>query len=165
MQASGVSSLTASIACTLLRNESSRVDVLISWWIALKFEEVEPPELGDLLRDYRVNISFESARETEGRILYSIGFSVPYHTVVRQMQDAPSSLSRVELDTWCYVLMYSNMQAMRSAEEWLRIAESSGGNDVLLGIALELCPDRMKHGLVEAATPKTVSVRRKRSLL
>lgn len=162
MHSIGVSSLTASVACTLLRQESSRVDVLISWWIALKFEEVEPPELRHLLRDYRVSISFTVARETERRILASFDFFVPYHTLVRRMHNLPTALSRGDIDSWCYVLLYSNMQAMRSADEWISILEMEGDEDAILGIALDLCPNPMKSFLEKVSTPKTVAICRKR---
>ena len=134
-----VSALTASIACRLMRKDHSKIFVLISWWIALKFEEIYQPHISDLLRDYNINSTYRNACEVERQILLSIDFKIPHNGVIREMYSTKTSLSNIELRDWSYVLLYSNLYSLHSGLAWVRLIESQGSSNSALSLALSMC--------------------------
>ena len=151
-----VSALAASTACSLLRRDFSRLLVLVSWWVALKFEEVYQPDIKYLLTLFHFKEGYTDACEAERTLLCSVGFVVPFKTPIRDMYNTATRLTRAELRDWSFVLLYSNMTTLKTGCEWIRVIEEERTSCILCFI-LALAPANMKRNLRPPRKRKSVS--------
>lgn len=142
-----VSPLAASIACEMMRHEWEPLQVLVCWWIAIKFEEVTPPGIMELLDDYNLKQTYEAVCKVEWELLGYFGFQIPFRTRIREMYNhSRRDTVRGPFDDWCYVLLYSNLHPLCAADEWIVMLGSETLSS-MLSLALSMCHKRIKRAI------------------
>jgi hypothetical protein len=146
-----LSVLSASIACELVHRTDSLTHVLACWWIASKFEDVNPMNPLDVAQDFGIYVTLKEMLLSESDILHRINFCVPYKTLIRELVEMTSSVQDVDLFVlWLHVLMESNLSSLRTASEWMDAFNTfSDERDPLLESLLYLCSERVRRHIVK----------------
>jgi len=98
--------LTASLAEALLNPSDGIKEVAACWWIASKFEDVNPLDIEMLiLRFFKVTPTKMEMIMIEATVLTRIGYIIPYKTTVRDMYNLVEEHEVVALSNYCYALV------------------------------------------------------------
>lgn len=120
------SPISSALAEALWRPSDDDATVIAVWWIALKFEEIYPPELRWMVNKLRLwpRSSWPSVRRivraAEADVLTRVAFRIPRHTfghVFLECVGASSSHTRL-VEEFLHIILYSRVAHLYDAVDW-----------------------------------------------
>ena len=151
-----ITCLAAGIADTLLRQLvkdrgrqiSSRRTVIVCWWIAYKFELIDPPDIEELVVNFTLPYSFKEMLREEAKVLDDVGFLIPRHTITRDILEALGESSSADGESWMYALLHSGLLPTRGAREWVKVLQATCDGTTAEPVIQCVCvgtPTRMRN--------------------
>lgn len=118
------SPLSIGIAYELMQEGDDPRTRAVCWWLAFKFEEVEPLHIDDILYFCKVNASYKQCCRRERDVLGRINFTIPYHTTVRDIHERLSEITDANR-AWLVAICVQRVAHVHSADDWARMISLS----------------------------------------
>ena len=152
--------LTADLFQTMVKTLdcSDPYDMLVVFWIAIKFEEVCYPEFKVIAAKFSLDGSSELMRKTELRLLLALDYCIPYHTVLREWYNSYPVGQKIpdKVHSFMYAVLFAGVTHLCTGLKWAQVFEDSS--------SLQVVPLQIVHLLstirVMASTPFTAFPKR-----
>ena len=119
------SPISSALAEALWRPSDDDATVIAVWWIALKFEEIYPPELRWMVNKLRLwpRSSWPSVRRivraAEADVLTRVAFRIPRHTFGHVFLECVGASSHTSLvEEFLHIILYSRVAHLYEVVDW-----------------------------------------------
>lgn len=117
----GCAPTTADLSRALWRADAPRARRVAAVWIAVKFEEVYPPSLHEIIDKLRLSVTRTQVVEAEAAVLADLHYRLPLHTRMRAAMQAAMRERRAErtlVDQVILLILWAGVADALTTDAW-----------------------------------------------
>jgi hypothetical protein len=116
--------LSIGIAYELMQEGDDPLTCAICWWLAFKFEEIEPLCIDDIMSLCYVHASYKKCCLKERDVLERNNYMIPYRTSMREIFECLTRVTFAER-AWLVAICLQRVGKERSASDWAHMISMS----------------------------------------